>query len=116
MRGRRSLGRGRSKRLAARTQDSTSRVRGRAVRHLAAAELVPPRLILGGVEQPKRRRRALDRGGGKKASCQLPNPNRRGAAEPPSAVENRTLGRKETAERGSRLGQKPGENCHRDTA
>lgn len=59
---------------------------------VAAAELVPPRLILGGVEQPKRRRRALDRGGGKKSQLPVAKPQTErslGAAERPSAVENR---------------------------
>lgn len=65
--------------LALRTWDSTSSVRGCAGRQLVASELVPPCLILGGVEQPKRRRRALNRGGGKKASCQLQNLKPRGA-------------------------------------
>lgn len=72
---------------ALRTWDSTSSVRGCAGRQLAAAELVPPCLILGGVEQPKRRRRALNRGGEKKASCQLQNLKPRGASELPSAGE-----------------------------
>lgn len=42
----------------------------------------PPRLILGGVEQPKRRRRDRNGRGEKKASCQLQNPK---AGEPRAA-------------------------------
>lgn len=62
-----------------------------------------PRLILGGVEQRKRRRRDRNRGG-KKASCRLQNPEPRGAAARPSAGERR---KEETLARGRAGTERP---------
>lgn len=76
----------RAPRGAGGTRDAAPGVRRRAGRALAAAarRVPPPRPILGGVEQPKRRRRDRNRGGEGKSQLPVAKPQTQGSRGAPA--------------------------------